>query len=301
MDKTLHGSGQNMASAADLKLAHALADRADAVTLDRFQSDDLKVATKADLSPVTDADRSTEAAIRKLLATHRPDDSIFGEEMGVTGSSTRQWVIDPIDGTKNFLRGVPVWATLIALAQDGEVTVGVVSAPALGRRWWAGKGLGAYVGVQQALRESSNCCGTNDCCADTPVSDAFDYVSTGQRIHVSAIDRFEDASLSYSSLSGWKARGRLDHFLDLTDRMWRTRAYGDFWSYMMVAEGVCDIAAEPELETYDMAALVPIVTEAGGRFTSLLGDNGPWGGTGVATNGLLHDEVLQILAWEEGL
>lgn len=268
-------------SLSDLELAHALADRADAITMARFHSPDLKVATKDDLTPVTDADRSTEAAIREGLATARPEDSVYGEEMGTTGSSSRQWVIDPIDATKNFLRGVPVWATLIALVENGEVTVGVVSAPALGRRWWAASGEGAFVGLMPI---------------DEGVArKAFDFAEAGKRIHVSSIERFEDASVSYSSLTGWEERGKLDAFLDITRSVWRTRAYGDFWSYMMVAEGVVDLAAEPELETYDMAALVPIVREAGGRFTSLAGGDGPWGGDAVASNGLLHEECLRRL------
>lgn len=256
----------------DLRLAHVLADQADAVTMSRFRSDDLKVATKEDMTPVTDADRTTEETIRRQLSTARSRDSVYGEEMGTTGRSSRVWVIDPIDGTKNFLRGVPVWATLIALVEEGEVVVGVVSAPALGQRWWAAKGGGAFTGTS---------------------------LQRNRQIHVSNISKLEDASLSYSSLTGWKERERLPHFMSLMDDVWRTRAYGDFWSYMMVAEGVVDIAAEPELEAYDMAALVPIVEEAGGRFSSLLGDPGPWAGNAVATNGLLHEEVLDRLDWPE--
>ena len=193
----------------------------------------------------------------------------MGEEFGGSLSrSGRQWVVDPIDGTKNFVRGVPVWATLIALIDDGVPVVGLVSAPALQRRWWAGAGTGAWAGRSLAKAE---------------------------RLGVSSVDRLEDASLSYSSLSGWKDRGHRDDFLELTDRVWRTRAYGDFWSYMLVAEGAVDIAAEPELELHDMAALVPIVREAGGRFTSLDGEDGPFGGHALATNGLLHDDVLARL------
>lgn len=256
----------------DLRLAHVLADQADAVTMSRFRSDDLKIATKEDMSPVTDADRSTEETIRRQLSTARSRDSVYGEEMGTTGRSSRVWVIDPIDGTKNFLRGVPVWATLIALVEDGDVVVGVVSAPALRRRWWAAKGGGAFAGTS---------------------------LQRNEQIHVSNISKLSDASLSYSSLNGWKDRGRLPQFLGLMDDVWRTRAYGDFWSYMMVAEGVVDIAAEPELEAYDMAALVPIVEEAGGKFTSLHGDPGPWSGHAVATNGLLHDTVLERIDWPE--
>ena len=198
-------------------------------------------------------------------------DCVLGEEFGRTGRSPRQWVIDPIDGTKNFVRGVPVWATLIGLVEDGEVVVGLVSAPALGRRWWATAGSGAWTGRS---------------------------LSASRRLRVSGVSGLEDASLSYASLSGWARRRRLGAMLSLMRDCWRTRAYGDFWSYMLVAEGAVDLAAEPELELYDMAALVPIVTQAGGRFTSLAGEAGPWGGDAVATNGLLHDVVLERLAAE---
>lgn len=249
----------------DLRLAHVLADSVDAQTMERFKALDLKVETKPDLTPVTDADRAAEEAIRGQLARSRPRDAVVGEEFGTTGHGARRWIIDPIDGTKNFVRGVPVWATLIALADGDEIVMGVVSAPALGRRWWAVKGAGAYTGRSLA---------------------------SATRLKVSNVARLEDASLSYSSLSGWKERGSLDGFIGLTEDVWRTRAYGDFWSYCLVAEGAVDIATEPELALYDMAALVPIVKEAGGRFTSLDGEDGPWGGNALATNGILHSEVL---------
>ncbi|BCT76729.1 histidinol-phosphatase [Sinomonas cyclohexanicum] len=253
----------------DLRLAHVLADSVDAQTMERFKALDLKVETKPDLTPVTDADRAAEEAIRGQLSRSRPRDAVIGEEFGTTGHGSRRWIIDPIDGTKNFVRGVPVWATLIALADGDEIVVGVVSAPALGRRWWAARGAGAYTGRSLA---------------------------SATRLKVSNVSTLGDASLSYSSLSGWKERGSLDDFLGLTDEVWRTRAYGDFWSYCLVAEGAVDIATEPELALYDMAALVPIVTEAGGRFTSLDGADGPWGGNALATNGILHSEVLAKLS-----
>ena len=205
----------------DLHLAHTIADQVDPLTQAHFDNQDFEIETKPDLTPVTVADREAERLIRDYLSRARTRDSVLGEEFGTTGHSPRQWIIDPIDGTKNFVRGVPVWASLISLAEDGEVVVGLVSAPALGKRWWA---------VKQGC--------------------------------------------------------------------WRTRAYGDFWSYMLLASGAVDVAAEPELEVYDMAALVPIVSEAGGRFTSLAGEPGPWGGDAVATNGPLHDAVLTLLAKE---
>jgi histidinol-phosphatase len=252
----------------DLRLAHVIADQVDALTLDRFHAQDLRVETKPDLTPVTDADRAAEEIVRAQLSRTRPRDAVHGEEMADTGHGPRRWIVDPIDGTKNFVRGVPVWATLLALMDGDEVVVGVVSAPALHRRWWAATGLGAWTGRSLA---------------------------SATQIHVSAVDRLEDASFSYSDLDEWEEAGRFEEFLDLSRRVWRTRAYGDFWSHVLVGEGAVDISAEPELALHDMAAIVPVVTEAGGRFTSLRGVPGPLGGSALVTNGLLHDEVLEIL------
>ncbi len=252
----------------DLRLAHLLADDADSLTMARFRALDLHVMTKPDVTPVTEADLAVEQAIRRTLGRVRSRDAVIGEEHGTTGHSQRQWIIDPIDGTKNFVRGVPVWASLIALAVDGEVVLSVVSAPALQRRWWASTGHGAWTG--KSLLKAARC-------------------------QVSDIRRLEDASLSYASLGGWDDFGRLDDFMSLMRRCWRTRAYGDFWSYMLLAEGAVDLAAEPDLETYDMAALDVIVREAGGRFTSLAGDDGPWGGNALASNGHLHEAALAFL------
>lgn len=252
----------------DLRLAHVIADSVDGLTTDRFGSVDLSVTTKPDLTPVTDADLAAEQLVRSQLKRTRPRDAVVGEEMPDTGHGPRRWVVDPIDGTKNFVRGVPVWATLIALVDQDVPVLGVVSAPALGRRWWAATGSGAWTGRS---------------------------LSSARRLQVSRVGRLADASLSYSSLSGWQDHQRLDSFLELSRRCWRTRAYGDFWSYMLVAEGAVDIACEPSLSLHDMAALVPIVTEAGGTFSSLDGDPGPWGGNAVATNGLLHEQTLHLL------
>jgi histidinol-phosphatase len=252
----------------DLRLAHVLADDADSLTMDRFKAQDLHVVNKPDLTPVTDADQSVEHAMRRTLSRARPRDAFYGEEEGSSGWGPRRWVVDPIDGTKNFVRGVPVWATLIALMIEAEVVAGVVTAPALGRRWWASKGGGAWSG--KSLFSASPC-------------------------HVSDVGVLENASLSYSSLHGWESRGRQDDFIALTRRCWRTRAYGDFWSYMLVAEGAVDVAVEPELELYDMAALAVIVEEAGGRFTGLDGTAGPHGGSALATNGRLHDQALAFV------
>jgi histidinol-phosphatase len=252
----------------DLRLAHVLADDADSLTTARFKSLDLHVMSKPDLTPVTDADQAVEEGIRRTLSRVRSRDAITGEEQGSSGHSQRRWIVDPIDGTKNFVRGVPVWATLIALAVDDEVVLGVVSAPMLQRRWWASTGNGAWTG--RSLLKATQC-------------------------QVSDVRRLEDASLSYASLDGWEQRDRLDDFLSLSRRCWRTRAYGDFWSYMLLAEGAVDLAAEPELEVYDMAALDVIVREAGGRFSSLDGTDGPWGGNALASNGHLHEAALSFL------
>ena len=260
------------AFAADLALALTLADAADAVTRERFGAADLHVETKPDLTPVTEADRAAEQAIRAILAEQRPDDAISGEEfgtqLGTGGSGRRRWVIDPIDGTKNFVRGVPVWATLIALLDGDDAVVGTVSAPALGRRWWASRDGGAWTSA---------------------------FGAEARRLAVSQVRDLGDASLSYASLNGWTALGLRDNLVALSEAVWRSRAYGDFWSYMLVAEGAVDLAAEPELSLWDMAALAPIVTEAGGRFTGLDGVDGVHQGNAAASNGLLHDALLAAL------
>lgn len=256
----------------DLRLAHVLADTADATTMDRFKALDLEVATKPDMTPVSDADKAAEELIRSALRRARPRDAVLGEEYGGDGHGPRRWMIDPIDGTKNYVRGVPVWATLIALLEAGpegdRPVVGVVSAPALNRRWWAVLGGGAYTGRS---------------------------LTSATRLQVSKVGRLRDASFAYSSLTGWEERGRLASFLDLTRICWRTRAYGDFWPYMMVAEGAVDICAEPELSLWDMAAPAIIVQEAGGVFTGLDGRPGPHSGDAAASNGLLHEQLLSYL------
>ncbi|MGH3486203.1 MAG: inositol monophosphatase family protein [Nocardioidaceae bacterium] len=254
----------------DLRLAHVLADDAESIAMDRFKSLDLHVVTKPDLSPVSDADHSVEQAVRRTLARARPRDAVQGEEQGTSGWGPRRWVIDPIDGTKNFVRGVPVWATMLALMVDDEVVVGCVSAPALGRRWWASKDGGAWTG--RSLMHAKQC-------------------------QVSDVDDIVDASFSFSSMAGWDAIGRLEGFLALTRRCWRTRAYGDFWSHTLVAEGAVDIAAEPDLALHDMAACEVIVREAGGKFTGLDGQPGPLGRNALATNERLHDAAMAFLGY----
>jgi histidinol-phosphatase len=248
---------------ADLSFALRLADLADAVTVERFRADDLVVETKPDLSPVTEADRAVERLLRKRIGEERPGHGVVGEEFGADQPGSARWILDPIDGTKNYLRGVPVWATLIALEREGRVEVGVVSAPALHRRWWAARGSGAFV--------------------------------NGRRMRVSQVADLADAVLSYASLTSWERHGLGEQFLTLARSCWRTRGFGDFWSHMLVAEGAADLAVEPEVELWDLAAPQVIVEEAGGRFTDLGGTPTPAGGSVVSSNGLLHDRVVTTL------
>lgn len=250
----------------DLDFAQSLADAADVITMARFGSQNLHVETKPDHTFVTDADRTVEQTLRDLINEFRPDDAIIGEEFGSTvESATRQWVIDPIDGTNNYLRGVPVWATLIALLEHDVPIVGVVSAPALQRRWFASVGQGAFVRDHRGER----------------------------RIHVSGITTLADASLSYSDQKNWQSEEKLHQLLG---SCWRTRAYGDFWSHMMVAEGVVDIAVEPQLSLWDVAALDIVVRESGGRLTGTNGLDGPHQKSAVTTNSHLHHLVLNLLS-----
>jgi histidinol-phosphatase len=253
---------------ADLTLALQLADLADEIALPRFQAQDLHVETKADASPVTDADRSVELAIKQKLAAERPHDAITGEEFGSKAGGNRTWIIDPIDGTANFMRGVPVWASLICLAVEGKPKVSVVSAPALGRRWWAAPGLGAR-------------------------TSQIDGSVSG--IKVSGVAALSDASLSYNNLKLWDELGHLESLLTLSRKVWRTRAYGDFYSYMLLAEGSVDVVAEHDLKIYDIAALVPIVEEAGGKFSDLFGELTEDSSSVLATNSKLHEQVLGLV------
>ena len=283
---TANGSAQILD---DLALAHALADLADAITLDRYQAQDLVITTKPDNTPVTDADRAVETAIREALATHRQSDGLVGEEFGSDkGSSGRYWVIDPIDGTKNFMRGVPTWATLIALVEvdaagNEEVVVGIASAPALARRWAAAKGHGATVRFNSG----------NSDFVDSESDDESTEGVSEKKISVSKVSSLTDASISYSDFVGWG--DRLEPFQKMLAGAWRTRGIGDFWSHMLVAEGAVDVAIEPSLALWDMAALDIIVREAGGCFTNTAGQSGPFGGSGVSTNGILHNAVINGL------
>jgi len=256
----------------DLQLALELAALADEISMARYLAQDLAVSTKPDNTPVTDADKATEEALRKHLAKERPTDGLVGEEFGNENKeAARYWVIDPIDGTKNFMRGVPTWATLIGLVErqaDGheKVIVGVVSAPALNRRWYASTDNGAFTTLN----------------AGKP-----------RQIFVSKVSDISNASIAYSDFQGWG--DRLTKFHNLIADCSRSRGYGDFWSHMLVAEGAVDIAAEPSLALWDMAALDVIVREAGGTFSNLIGEVGPFGGSGISTNTLLHSTVMAAL------
>jgi histidinol-phosphatase len=235
--------------------------------MSRFRANDLHVTTKPDTSHVTEADHATEVLIRDRIHSARPGDAVLGEEFGDSGAegSTRRWIIDPIDGTASYVRGVPIWATLIALEVDGELTVGVVSAPALHTRWYAARGEGAFA---------------ND-----------------RRVEVSAVHDLADAQVTYSDLASWsKYRTTEQPMVDLLHSVWRTRGVGDFWQHMLVAEGAADVAVEPIVNLWDLAPILVIVEEAGGRFTNLEGERTAGGGSALSTNGLLHDEVLARLA-----
>lgn len=234
----------------------------------RFDAADLDVQVKADASHVTEADLATERAIREILAAERPQDGILGEEYGASGDTARQWIIDPIDGTANYLKGIPMWTTLIALAVDGVPKVGVASQPALGRRWWAAPGRGAWTNVPGGQP---------------------------RRIHVSDIASVADASVSFQSIEQWDKAGRSEDLLRLSRAVWRDRGYGDTWPYMLLAEGRLEFVAEFGVKEYDIAALVPIVTEAGGRFTDIEGNASIGSLSSLATNGILHDDFLTLV------
>ena len=246
----------------ELRTALEAADAADRVTLARFKAADLRVDTKSDASPVSDADRAAEQAIRSVIAATHPGDGILGEEFGETGGTGRRWIIDPIDATINYVRGVPVWGSLIAMEDADGIAVGVVSAPALHTRWWASRRGGAW---HEAMP-----------------------------MHVSATSSLADAHLSFNSEAAAEAAG-LRRVGALSRRCARTRGFGDFWSFMLLADGAVDVVVEPMAKVWDLAPLILIVEEAGGRFTDFTGEHTIRGGNAVATNGTLHAEVMAIL------
>ncbi len=251
-----------------LALALELADTSDAITVSRFRASDLVVETKPDLTPVSEADQAVERAIRARLAEIAPDHSVLGEEYGETEAAGEfRWIVDPIDGTKNYVRGVPIWATLLGIEHLGELVVGVVSAPALGARWWGGRGLGAF--------------------------------RNGEPIHASKVAALEDAQLTFA----WDTADRFidggigNRLLALSHRCWRTRGIGDFWQHLMVAEGAFDISCDPILNYWDLAALVPILEASGALWSTVDGSTDARRADSlVCTNGLLHDAALAALA-----
>ncbi|HKO57087.1 MAG TPA: inositol monophosphatase family protein [Thermoanaerobaculia bacterium] len=285
----------------DLELALSLADAADELTLRHFGSASLAVRTKADRTPVSEADEAVERLLRSRVPS---GDAVLGEEFGGStphppfghllpagrgegsrGKSpsprasgervaegrvrgVRTWIIDPIDATKNYIRGIPVFATLIALSVDDVLQVGVVSAPALARRWFAARGLGAFC--------------------------------NGTRLRVSSVASLSDAQLAYDGIADFDKAGLSDRFLTLARSCYRTRGFGDFWAHMLVAEGAMDVAVEPEVAPWDVAAVQLIVEEAGGRFTDLGGKARHDGGSALSTNGMLHDAVRVILSRADG-
>ncbi|MFY7841829.1 MAG: inositol monophosphatase family protein [Actinomycetes bacterium] len=256
----------------DLEFTHKLADAADKISMARFGAMDLKIETKPDLTPVSDADRSVEEELRKLIANYSPQDSIIGEEFGHDGGGNREWILDPIDGTKNFVRGVPFWGTLIGLRVDGEMTTGMVSAPALGRRWFGAMGLGSFLQTKTNSFQSE------------------------RKLQVSKVSKLEDAYLGYSSQDRWEKKSQEEEFEKLLKKVWRARGFGDFIIHMMVAEGSLDLAMEPSLAIWDMAALIPIIREAGGNVTSLNNGDPLIEKSLVTTNGLLHEQTIRLFS-----
>ncbi|MHA6803252.1 histidinol-phosphatase [Salinifilum ghardaiensis] len=264
-----------MRQSADLELALELGDIADDITRSRYRSRDLRVHSKPDRTPVTDADTAVETTLRHAVARYRPDDTFAGEETGGTASAGRTWLVDPIDGTKNFLRGVPAWATLIALLQDARPVLSVISAPALHSRWWAAAGCGAW------LRHGLD--------SNAP-----------ERLRVSAVEDLADAYLSTTSVHTWRTFHSREAYLRLVDACWEDRGFGDFFQHCMVAEGTLDIAVEPVVSAWDIAALQVLVEEAGGVCSDLHGANPQYGTGALSANPRLHARTLRILQGSDG-
>ncbi|MDA1002206.1 MAG: histidinol phosphatase [Chloroflexi bacterium] len=254
-----------------LSFALDLADEADAITMRTYRGD-AKVRTKRDGTLVTLADEAAETHLRARILARFPGHAILGEEQGFTPGApgAARWVLDPIDGTHNYARGIPVWATLIAFERDGVFELGVASAPALGTRWWAGRGLGAYRGPLPAAGHA------------------------GERIRVSAIASVEEAQIVYGSYA--RTTEAWDGHADaLLRRSWRQRGFGDFWGHCLVAEGSAEVMLEGAISPWDIAALAVIIDEAGGRLTDVDGVATIDAGHCITSNGVLHDEVLAAL------
>ena len=240
-----------------------LADQADRIAMRHFRRD-LRIDRKPDRTFVTQADTEIEKMLRERIQLAYPEHGVLAEEFGDrSAKQDTRWIIDPIDATHSYMRGVPVFATLIALERGRVLELAVVSAPAMHERWHAIRGAGAWSGKR--------------------------------RLHVSEIARLEDAQVFYASRTAFKAVGRGRGFDAVVDGAWRDRGFGDFWGYMLVAEGAGEAMIEPDLSSWDLAAPLVIVEEAGGRLTDLTGRRTYAGGTAVATNGLLHELILERL------
>jgi len=247
-----------------LRLLREAADLADAIALRHFRSATLRVEPKGDDSPVTAADRGIEEAVRRLAGSRHPDLGVFGEEEGATGEAASvRLIVDPIDGTRNYVRGVPIFATLLAIEVEGTVEAGLVSAPALGQRWHAARGTGAWNGTR--------------------------------RLAVSTVADLAHAHLLHGSIGGRAEDNPLPGLLVLARRVERTRGFGDFYQHVLVAEGAGDIAVDAEVRPWDIAALQVIVEEAGGRATTRAGSRDINGGSLISSNGRLHDAALAVL------
>lgn len=251
-----------------LAIVRNLVDIADSVSMKYARESQLTIETKSDDTPVTEADKEVELALRHQLSRDREGDIVVGEEFNpIAPSFGTYWVIDPIDGTKNFIRKVPVWATLIGYVADGKPRFGMVSAPMLARRWWGGVESGSFTS---------------------------DVDGSVRPIHVSGISHLQNASLSYSDDADWQRIGKVKQLHELKKKTWRQRAYGDFWSHMMVAEGSVDIAAEPKLALWDVAALIPIVEGAGGMITGINGESPLESLSAFTSNAALHPQLLEV-------
>ncbi|SOC55611.1 histidinol-phosphate phosphatase [Ornithinimicrobium cerasi] len=269
------GYGERMASYDDdLRLAHVLADSIERTAVELFASPGLEVSVADDGSLTTQAAQRLEELLRHQLQRTRPRDRVEGRILGATGHGDRRWVVDALDGTANYVRGVPVWGTLLSLVVEDEPVLGLVAAPSLARRWWAGRGSGAWTGRT---------------------------LSRARQVRVSRTAVLEHASVSADDVASWLFGPHGQGFAQLTDRTWRTRAYGDFWSHALVAEGAVDVGLGAYLDTYQTSTLTALVHEAGGRVSD------PWGApvSGreptagspvVVTNGGLHDAVLAALS-----
>jgi histidinol-phosphatase len=252
--------------------AHATCDEADRIALAAFRTE-IATERKADGSYVSAADQAVERLVRERIAARYPGHGLVGEEFGEqdAGGGGERWYIDPIDGTHNFLRGIPMFGTLLAVERDGEVQVGMISAPAIGQRWWASRGGGAWVQGGPANPPEP------------------------RRLAVSRVDELARSQILFRSIRDMEASRVATGFDRLIHRAWRERGFGDFWGYTLVADGIAEAVLEQDLHPWDLAAPWVIVEEAGGRITDFDGRRSLGPGEGFATNGLLHDRILAEL------